>query len=241
MLALLLRNSASIDTYICPYVLAGPEREKGGAVARMLAHCDGDDGVDLAKAEALPGVFAVGSGTQGHAHVYAGLTRSVLPHQHEALCKGLGHYLGAKDPKFSDNDVLRPPRTWNFKPRADDNCAPPLAVTWLIRPTGVRIDPEELADLLGVELTDTPPKGVHKAREKSAPAGGGAWPCCRPTRSRSRTTPRCGVRWPWTAETVRRHHAGGACLPPIRAGPGQRSLGGAAARGPGREAGSAKR
>ena len=39
------------------------------------------------------------------------LNRSVPPHQHEALCKGLAVYLGAKDPKFSDNDVLRPPGT----------------------------------------------------------------------------------------------------------------------------------
>ena len=42
-----------------------------------------------------------------------------------------------------------------------------------MRSDGVRIEPGELADRVGVELTDTPPKGMHKAREKSAPAGGG--------------------------------------------------------------------
>jgi len=172
--ALLLEWSTRADIYLCPYPLSGQRRDKGSAVALDKVHCDGDDGVDLGKASNIPGVCAVGSGTPGHAHVYAGLTRSVPPHQHEALCRGLGHYLGAKDPKFSDNDVLRPPGTWNFKPRADDKKAPPLPVMWLIRPTGVRIDPEELADLLGVELTDTLPTGVRRASEKSTSAGGGA-------------------------------------------------------------------
>ena len=68
--------------------------------------------------------------------------------------------------------MLRPPGTWNFKPRADDKKAPPLPVTWLIRPT-VRVGPEELAELVGVELTDAPPAPVPKAKRRNSSGGGG--------------------------------------------------------------------
>ncbi len=170
----LAKCAAIADVYLCPYVLSGEEREKGTSVARPLVHCDGDDDVDLEKARTVPGVFVVGSGTPGHGHVYVMLTRSVSAHQHHILCKGLAYYLGAKNPKFSDNDVLRPPGTNNFKLRADDNDADPLPVTWLIRPTGERIDPEDLAELLGVELTDEPPPRKPKAKSRNKSGGNGS-------------------------------------------------------------------
>jgi putative DNA primase/helicase len=170
--ALLLEWSTKVDIYLCPYPLSGQERAKDTAVVLDKVHCDGDDGVDLAKAEAIRGACAVGSGTPRHAHVYVLLTHSVPPHHHEEFCKRLAVYLGAKDPKFSDNDLLRPPGTWNFKPRADDPKAEPLPVRWLIRPSGVRIDPEELAGLLGVELTDVPVVRVPKAGPRAKSRNG---------------------------------------------------------------------
>ena len=174
LIALLNEYSPVFDVYVCPYVLSGPRRTKHTSVAPDVVHCDGDDGVDLEKARTIPGVFVVGSGTEGHGHVYVRLTRPVLHHQHQALCKGLAVYLGAKDPKFSDNDVLRPPGTWNFKPRADDPDAAPLPVTWRMRSTGVLVDPEELAALLGVELTDAPPPRKRKGRSQSKSREGGS-------------------------------------------------------------------
>jgi predicted helicase len=36
-------------------------------------------------------------------------------------------------------------------------CQPPTPVVWLVRPNDVRADPEELAELLDVELTEAPP------------------------------------------------------------------------------------
>ena len=173
VLRLLRDFSEQFDAYVCPYVLSGRKRAKGTSVARVVVHCDGDDGLDLAKARTIPGVFVVGSGSEGHGHVYVRLTRSVPPHQHEALCKGLAVYLGANDPKFSDNDVLRPPGTLNLKPTVHGQ--PPMPVVWLVRPDVVRVDPQELAPLLGVELTDEPPPPKPKAKPRNK-TGGGASP-----------------------------------------------------------------
>jgi hypothetical protein len=171
VLALLQEFSQWFDAYMCPYLLGGPKRTKGTSVTRMVVHCDGDEGLDLAKARTIRGVIIVGSGTPGHAHVYVLLTRSVPAHQHEVLCKGLAVYLSAKDPKFSDNDVLRVPGSWNRKPSVDGD--QPLPVVWEVRPDGVRVDPEELAGLLGVELTDEPPPPAPKAKRQSKSGGDG--------------------------------------------------------------------
>lgn len=77
------------------------------------------------------------------------LTESVPLQQHEVLCRGLRDYLGVRDAKVSDNDVLRPPGTLNHKGRPRGSESTP--VEWLIRPTGDRIDPHKLAELLGIE------------------------------------------------------------------------------------------
>jgi len=172
VLALLREFSEWFDAYICPYVLSGPKRTKGTSVARMVVHCDGDKGLNRAKARTIRGVIIVGSGTPGHAHIHVLLTRSVPPHQHEALCKGLAVYVGAKDPKFSDNDVLRVPGSWNHKPVLDGG--QPVPVVWLVRPNGVRAEPEELAALLGVELTDTPPPPAPKPKSRIKSGGDGS-------------------------------------------------------------------
>jgi hypothetical protein len=83
------------------------------------------------------------------------LTESVSFAHHRQLCRALGDHFGAKDSKIADNDLLRPPGTLNHKPTVmDSGGRPPALVRWLVRPTGDRIDPHKLADLLGIELDD---------------------------------------------------------------------------------------
>jgi hypothetical protein len=127
----ILAMAAKGDVFVCPYILTGPARNKGTAVSRKLVHADVDDNLDLEKVRELCG-FAVYSGTRGHAHGYVPLTESVTVPQHEALCRGLGRYLGADDAKISDNDLLRPPGTRNFKSTVTGG--QPTAVEWAVRP-----------------------------------------------------------------------------------------------------------
>jgi hypothetical protein len=109
--------ATTCDVYVCPYLMKTPERKKGNAAYRALMHCDVDTMVDPVKVAALDG-FVVWSGTPGHGHVYAPLAWPVTPVQHEILCRGLAVHLGGDPAKVSDNDVLRPPGTFNHKPTA---------------------------------------------------------------------------------------------------------------------------
>lgn len=75
--------------------------------------------------------------TQGppeHAHVYVRLDDPLTVEQHSHLCRALGDWFDADDHKISDNDLMRLPGTWNFKPRANDPDADPLPVTWAVPP-----------------------------------------------------------------------------------------------------------
>ncbi|MCU1698268.1 MAG: hypothetical protein JWR34_4331 [Mycobacterium sp.] len=127
----MLEVTAWGDVYVCAYPMAGAVRTKWAAVARTLVHADVDDDLDLEKVRNLGG-FAVYSGTGQHAHAYVPLTESVTGPHHDALCRGLGRHLGAVDPKCSDNDLLRPPGTRNFKPTVTGG--EPTAVRWAVRP-----------------------------------------------------------------------------------------------------------
>jgi hypothetical protein len=149
------------DVHICPYLLSGRDRAVGTSVnaARTYVHADVDlDGghIDLEAVQAIPGGCAVASGTSGNAHVYVQLTEPVNLHHHGQLCKALGIHFGTKDgSKIRDNDLLRPPGTFNFKPTvASGGEGLPAPVHWLVRPTEERVAPSSLAELLGVELTD---------------------------------------------------------------------------------------
>lgn len=178
-MALILAESGRADVYVCPYLMACDQiidgtktktgRTKGQSVARPLVHADIDrETFDEAKAEKLRdlGGFALDSGSPGHVHAYVPLTESVGLAPHEPLCRGLGAYIGGADPaKCSDNDVLRPPGTFNFKPTLDG--AEPAPVRWRIEPLDEqpRADPRELAAVLGVDLDHPapPPSGGAKA------------------------------------------------------------------------------
>lgn len=146
----LLNMAASgADVYVCPNILRGKQRVMGSAVDRSLVHSDVDDpGLDAAKVVALGG-FAVWSGTPGHAHAYVRLDRAVSVEEHERLCLGLRHLLGAKDARKRDNDALRPPGTLNFKGASSTGAH----VSWAVPPSGTTRSPEELARLLGLPPT----------------------------------------------------------------------------------------
>jgi putative DNA primase/helicase len=146
----IIQAAAMDDAYVCPYLMRTNKRAKGNAVTRMLVHADVDNGsLDADKVQSLGG-FAIASGTPGNGHAYVPLMQPVSPEQHEALCRGLGAYLGAADAKVSDNDVLRPPGTFNYKPTVHGG--EPVPVTWLVPFDGTRVDPETLALQLVVNL-----------------------------------------------------------------------------------------
>ena len=141
------------DVYASPYLHRGPRR-KGNAVARRHVHADIDGPLEVNRVRAL-GAFAVASGSVTddggqRGHVYVRMTESVPLHVHEALCRALGDEVGggyADASKTSDNDLLRPVGTLNYK------TDPPRPVTWLLPPDegGVRTwQPESLARLLRV-------------------------------------------------------------------------------------------
>lgn len=139
------------DVYLSPYLSTAATRAKGAGIRRN-AHVDFDGtNLDLADVERLGG-FAVASGTEGHAHIQVPLAFQVTAAQHDILCRALARRFGG-DNKFSDNDLLRPPGTLNFKPTMHGN--PPAPVQFLIAPTGQRVDPFDLAAELGVDIANT--------------------------------------------------------------------------------------
>jgi hypothetical protein len=113
------------DVYCCPYLMKEQRRAKGEAVQHVLIHADVDGDLDEQKVAELGG-FIVRSGTPGHGHVYVPLEWPVTAAQHEALCRGLAATLGG-DTKYSDNDLLRPVGSLNYKPTVDGGG--PSAVT----------------------------------------------------------------------------------------------------------------
>ena len=135
------------DVYMCPYPMKEPRRVKGGAGQRVLIHADVDQELDEQKVIDIGG-FIVRSGSAGHGHVYVPLAWPVTPVQHEALCRGLAATLGG-DAKYSDNDLLRPPGTWNYKSKVDGADANPVTALWS---GNGKVDPRDVAGPLGVDL-----------------------------------------------------------------------------------------
>ncbi len=117
------------DAYACPYLMREPKRHKGFAASRVLVHADIDQDLDEQTVAEIGG-FIVRSGTTGHGHVYIPLAWPVTPEQHEALCRGLAAKLGG-DHKYSDNDLLRPPGTWNYKAKVDGGEPTPVTAVLL--------------------------------------------------------------------------------------------------------------
>jgi hypothetical protein len=131
------------DISICPNAMRDRHRRKGNSVWRLSAHADVDGGFNARMAkrvEDMPGGCAVNSGQPEHAHVYTVFSTFSLVTDpldlanHEHLCRELGKWFEAEDPKVSDNDLMRLPGTFNFKPLAYDRDAEPLPVTWAVHP-----------------------------------------------------------------------------------------------------------
>lgn len=162
------RTATDFDVHVCPYLRPVRKRAKGNATTRTLVHADRDTGeLDVGLVQAIPGAWAVASGTAGHAHVYVALSQSVTAETHESLCRALGVHLGGADPaKINDNDYLRPPGSLNHKRTLDGE--QPVPVRWLIEPDGQRIDPRELAALLKVTADQVARSGSPTADANSA-------------------------------------------------------------------------
>jgi hypothetical protein len=155
------------DVYVGPYLTHGSKRAQGAAVARPIVKADIDSGnIDLNRLRALHG-WAVGSGTPGNGHGYLNLEESVSANVHEALCRGLGADLGAKDSKVSDNDVLRPPGTFNWKAHTRQSGGP-SPVEFLIEPSGYAWPVAKLAAELGVNLETIPTLGPTRKPKTAA-------------------------------------------------------------------------
>ena len=165
--AILQGNAAGeTDIYVCPNLMKGPSRTKGAAAARWTVHADVDDDVDLDLVRQVSG-WAVASGSEGHAQVYVSLTESIPAHWHETLCIGLKEFMGATDPKISDNDVLRPPGSVNHKGPVF-RTGPAAVATFLVRPDESRQDPHKLAAALGVSLPPSSTSGKRITPKKQA-------------------------------------------------------------------------
>jgi len=115
-------------------------------------HADVDNGdLHLDKVRQLGG-WAVASGTTGNGHVYVPLKRSLSPEQFTVLESALKVHLGA-DSKIAANDVLRPVGTLNCKPTVLKPGSEPTAVAFLIAPDGSRMEPDAVAQILGIDLS----------------------------------------------------------------------------------------
>jgi hypothetical protein len=115
------RKAACGDVWACPYLMHDNSegRTKGNAAGYRLVHADVDhNDIDLDEVAKL-GCFAVGSGTGRHAHVYGKLRWPIRQAQHGILCKGLIARFRGDSAKFSDNDLLRPAGTLNWKSTLD--------------------------------------------------------------------------------------------------------------------------
>jgi hypothetical protein len=144
--AAIASQASTADVYACPYLMRD-RRTLGNSVSRVLVHADVDHRIDPAMVAELGG-FAVASGTSGHGHVYVPMSYATTRAQHEMLCRALVAHLGG-DTKYSDNDLLRPPGTLNYKTAVDGG--EPCAVEWIVD-YAARCDPRALAVVLGVDI-----------------------------------------------------------------------------------------
>ena len=165
-IAYLGQGADSGDMYVTPYLMREPKRAKGSAVSRVLVHADIDQEIDEQAVKDLGG-FIVRSGSTGHGHVYIPLAWPVTPEQHEGLCRGVAAKLGG-DHKYSDNDLLRPPSTLNYKSQVDGGEPNPVTALWL--GTGP-VDPRDLAGKVGVDFANPVTNGASSHGHTRADTG----------------------------------------------------------------------
>jgi putative DNA primase/helicase len=168
-----LSQPDSNDLYVCPNLLTTEKRSKDTAVTHRLLHSDADNGADADKLKSLA-AFAVASGTPGHSHVFVQLTRDVTLAQYQALQQGMRAYFNG-DNKISDNDLLRPVGSVNHKAVVLHGLDAPYPVEWIVKLSGVRMEPEAVAAVLGVTLPGSDdPEPQREAKKASSAAPGNA-------------------------------------------------------------------
>jgi hypothetical protein len=164
-----LSQRGANDLYVCPNLLTTERRSKDTAVTHRLLHSDADNGADANRLKPLA-AFAVASGRSGHSHVYVRLDRPVPLAQYQTLQQGMRAYFNG-DNKISDNDLLRPVGSVNHKAVVLDGLDQPYPVEWVVKPSGVRMDPEAVAAVLGVTLPGPDDPEPQRKSKKASSAG----------------------------------------------------------------------
>lgn len=160
------------DVYLCTSLMRTSKRSPGNAANLDVLHADVDNGdLHLDKVRQLGG-WAVASGTPGNGHVYVPLSQSLSPEQFSFLESALKVHLGA-DSKIAANDVLRPVGTLNHKPTVLKPGSEPTAVAFLIDPDVSRMEPEVVAQILGVDLSAPATVSASKGSTTEGFATGG--------------------------------------------------------------------
>ena len=106
------------DVYMCPYPMKEPRRAKGNAGQRVLIHADVDHELDPDEggpARRVHRALRLHPATATSTSRWRG--RSPRPAR-SACVVAWPHTLGG-DTKYSDNDLLRPPGTLNYKSKVD--------------------------------------------------------------------------------------------------------------------------
>jgi hypothetical protein len=172
-----LSQPGSNDLYVCPNILKTDRRNKDTAVTHRLLHSDADNGADANRLKPLA-AFAVASGTPGHSHVFVQLARDVTLAEYQTLQQGMRTYVNG-DHKISDNDLLRPVGSVNHKAVVLHSLDEPYPVNWIVKPSGLRMDPEAVAAVLGVTLPspdEAVPESNVKRASSAAPRNAGSGP-----------------------------------------------------------------
>lgn len=151
----------AVDIYVCPAVRYTDDRRKGSALPPMVCWADLDG--PTSNTELLDELqpYTVASGQPGHTHVYLPLTEQVPIAVHAELNKALAAALGG-DAKWSDESLLRLPGSNNHK------TDPPSGVTEPEQWSGRLWAPAELAEILGVDLSQPMTRG-HLSSVRLAP------------------------------------------------------------------------
>lgn len=161
----------AVDIYVCPAARQrnAHHRRKGDAIPPAVLWTDLDAppaDAELYARLVAAGSLVVRSGSDEHRHLYLPLSRPVDLGTFNRLNQALAAQLGG-DSKWADNSLLRMPGTLNWKSAIRDGTVidgEPVPVEILGHTPGAH-DPDELAALLGVDLSS--PQASATASERA--------------------------------------------------------------------------
>jgi len=165
---------ALVDVYVCPYLRRGDRRVKGDALAPLALHADLDGPPADADLHERLDALRTASGSDGHEHDSVPLAEPVSDlDRWSQLVRALRDRLGGgADSKIADNDLLRLPGTINCKPAfpARGQAAEAPSRVSVLPGWGGRLWAlDELAALLGVDLSVPAPAGRPGTRQAAVP------------------------------------------------------------------------